>query len=77
VENRRYESPPLDPIVVPLPVNGMITAVLSIEPTTGDGGKGPPPATIQLSSERELNHAENPALNRCFVAAQVVQKLRG
>jgi hypothetical protein len=64
-----------DPIVVPLPVNGMITGVFSIEPINGDGGPGPAPVTLTLSSELKLNaQPGDPAdFNFCYVAAQLLQ----
>lgn len=64
-----------DPIIVPLPVNGMITGVFSIEPINGEGGPGPAPATLTLSSELKLNaKPDDPAdFNFCYVAAQVLQ----
>jgi hypothetical protein len=64
-----------DPIIVPLPVNGMITAVFSVEPSGGDGGGGPAPATLTLSSEIKLNAdpGDPGDFNFCYIAAQVLQ----
>lgn len=64
-----------EPIVVPLPVNGMLTGVFSIEPAGGDGGPGPAPASLTLSSERKLNAdpADPADFNFCFIAAQTLQ----
>jgi hypothetical protein len=73
--HERRASSGRDPIVVPLPVNGMITAVFSVEPNGGDGGSGPAPATLTLSSEIKLNaDPGDPAdVNFCYVAAQALQ----
>lgn len=58
-----------EPLRVPLPANGMLTATWDAD------GSGPQsPAELVLSSEHELNHDENPDLNRCFVAGQVLAK---
>jgi hypothetical protein len=54
-----------------LPPNGMIFATLSVEPIAGDGGPGPSPATVTLSSEYKVNDPD-PAADYCFIAAQVV-----
>jgi hypothetical protein len=54
-----------------LPPNGMIFATLSVEPIAGDGGLGPSPATVTLSSEYKVNDP-NPANDYCFIAAQVI-----
>jgi hypothetical protein len=74
VEHERRASTG-DPIVVPLPVNGMVTGVLSLEPIGGDGGDGPAPASLTLSSEMKLNAVPGDAgdTNFCYVAAQVLQ----
>ncbi|HWH10154.1 MAG TPA: hypothetical protein VG165_03435 [Solirubrobacteraceae bacterium] len=61
------------PITVPVPNNGMIFATIGIEPVSGDGGTGPDPATMTLSSEWKLNDP-NPVNNFCFMAAQFVGK---
>lgn len=64
-----------DPLVVPLPVSGLVTATLSIEPTNGDGGTGPTPATLTLSVESKSNaDPANPDdKNFCYAAGQVLQ----
>ena len=64
-----------DPLVVPLPVSGLVTATLSIEPTNGDGGTGPTPATLTLSVESKSNaDPANPDdRNFCYAAGQVLQ----
>ncbi len=54
-----------------LPPNGMIFATLSVEPIAGDGGPGPSPATVSLSSEYKVNDPD-PANDFCFIAAQVI-----
>jgi hypothetical protein len=61
------------PITIAVPNNGMIFATISLEPATGDGGAGPDPASMTLSSEWKLNDP-NPANNFCFIAAQFVGK---
>lgn len=64
-----------DPLVVSLPVSGLVTATLSIEPTNGDGGAGPTPATLTLSVESKSNaDPANPDdKNFCYAAGQVLQ----
>lgn len=64
-----------DPLVVALPVSGLITATMSVEPTNGDGGAGPTPATLTLSVESKANaDPANPAdQNFCYAAGQVLQ----
>jgi hypothetical protein len=61
------------PITAPIPNNGLILATISVEPYSGDGGTGPDPATLTISSEWKLNDpiATN---NFCFVAGQIVGK---
>lgn len=59
------------PVADPLPPNGMISATLSVQPLGGDGGRGPAPATLIVSSEHKLN-GETADENFCFVAAQAI-----
>jgi hypothetical protein len=59
------------PITVPVPNNGMIFATVSVQPILGDGGAGPAPASMTLSSEWKMNDP-NPANNFCYMAAQFV-----
>jgi hypothetical protein len=61
------------PITAAIPNNGLILATISVEPYSGDGGTGPDPATLTISSEWKLNDpiATN---NFCFVAGQIVGK---
>jgi hypothetical protein len=61
------------PITLPVPNNGMIFATISIQPATGNGGPGPDPASVTLSSQWKLNDP-NPVNNFCFIAAQFVGK---
>jgi hypothetical protein len=68
---RTASQAPSAPLTVSLPNNGMIFATISVEPYTGDGGPGPDPATLTLSSQWKLNDP-NPVNNFCFVAAQLV-----
>ncbi len=68
---RAASQAPSAPLTVSLPNNGMVFATISVEPYTGDGGAGPDPATLTLSSEWKLNDP-NPVNNFCFVAAQLV-----
>lgn len=72
---RRASSGPGDEIRLPLPVNGMLTGTLSVEPVAGDGGPGPSPASLIVSSEAKLNGASNDE-NFCYLAAQVVGRGR-
>ena len=58
-----------DSIDIPLPPNGMLNAVFSQQPVAGDGGSGPAPVTLTLSSEYVVNDEGN---NFCFVAGQTV-----
>jgi hypothetical protein len=62
------------PLVVadPLPPNGMLSATLSVQPVSGDGGPGPAPATLVLSSESVVNGL-SATDNFCFVSGQVLQ----
>ncbi len=70
VESGRTRAP--DPVA--LPVNGMLTGTISVEPTAGDGGPGPAPASFVLSSERKLNAAPgDEAENFCSVNLQVLR----
>jgi hypothetical protein len=61
------------PITLAVPNNGMIFATISVQPATGNGGAGPDPASMTLSSEWKLNDP-NPVNNFCFIAAQFVGK---
>jgi hypothetical protein len=70
--DRLPHDPGTSRIVIPLPVNGVLNIVLSVEPQSGDGGAGPPPATVVVSSELKLNDP-NPTQNFCFVAGQALQ----
>jgi hypothetical protein len=54
-----------------LPPNGMLLVTFSVQPTDGDGGSGPLPATLSFSSEYKVNDPD-PTLNSCFLAGQVV-----
>lgn len=70
VESGRPSAP--DPIA--LPVNGMVTGTISVEPTSGDGGPGPAPASFVLSSERKLNaEPGSETENFCSVNLQVLR----
>jgi len=76
IETTRYTSESTaSPIQLDLPVNGMISAVASREPVSGDGGPGPSPWTIQASSETKLNGpgGEGSAENFCYVALQAAR----
>ncbi len=68
----RIYSESTTPITIPLPTNGMIEGTLSVEPVTGDGGPGPAPYSLTLSSEWKLNDP-NEANNYCYVAGQFLQ----
>jgi hypothetical protein len=77
--NQRFVSTDGSPIVVsstmpnqPFPTNGMINGTLSVEPIAGDGGTGPAPATLTLSSYLKVNDP-TPSENFCFVTAQVLR----
>jgi hypothetical protein len=60
------------PIVIALPVNGMLTGTFSVEPDYGAGGPGPSPASFTFSSERILNNP-TASSNYCSVAGQLVE----
>lgn len=65
---------PTAPEPVALPVNGMLTGTISSEPTDGDGGPGPAPASFVLSSERKLNaQPGQEEENFCSVNLQVLR----
>ncbi len=65
---------PSDPMVIPVPTNGMISGTFSIEPIAGDGTTpGPSPATLVLSSEWKLNDPDS-TQNFCFVAGQLIRQ---
>jgi hypothetical protein len=68
----RIYSESTTPLMIPLPTNGMIEGTLSVEPVTGDGGPGPAPYSLTLSSEWKLNDP-NEADNYCYVAGQFLQ----
>jgi hypothetical protein len=59
-------------IIIPLPVNGMLSVTLSTEPVSGDGGAGVAPATLMVSSERKVNDPVA-SLNFCYIAGQALQ----
>jgi hypothetical protein len=52
------------------PTNGMLTGTFSVEPLGGDGGGGPNPATLNLTSY----HPNHPSDDYCFIAAQLIYK---
>jgi hypothetical protein len=60
------------PIVIALPVNGMLTGTFSVVPDYGAGGPGPSPASFTFSSERILNNP-TASSNYCSVAGQLVE----
>jgi hypothetical protein len=60
------------PLTIPLPTNGMISGTLSVEPITGDGGSGPAPYSLTISSEWKLNDPDE-ADNYCYIAGQLLQ----
>jgi hypothetical protein len=60
------------PLSIHLPTNGMIEGTLSVEPIAGDGGTGPAPSSLTLSSEWKLNDPDE-ANNYCYVAGQFLQ----
>lgn len=70
--NERHESSGA-PVSLPLPPNGMVSGVISVEPVAGDGGQLASPATLLLSSEWK-NNDPSPASNYCYVAAQALQQ---
>jgi hypothetical protein len=74
-DHQRASSADGSPMAVQLPVSGLITANLSIEPVSGDGGPGPAPATVTLSVESKKNAdpADPQDFNYCYVAAQALQ----
>lgn len=63
------------PIEFNLPINGMITAVISVEPVSGDGGAGPTPWSLQASSEMKMNGSggADSTQNYCYVALQAAR----
>jgi hypothetical protein len=69
--DRLPHDPGTRQIVIPLPVNGMLSATLSTEPVSGDGGAGVAPATLMVSSERKVNDPVA-GLNFCYVAGQAL-----
>ena len=60
------------PLRIPLPTNGMIEGTLSVEPIVGNGGAGPAPSSLTLSSEWKLNDPDE-ANDYCYVAGQFLQ----
>jgi hypothetical protein len=70
--DRLPHDPGAQQIVIPLPVNGMLSVTLSTEPVTGDGGAGVAPATLMVSSERKINDPVA-SLNFCYIAGQALQ----
>jgi hypothetical protein len=74
-----YSTSTSQPIVIGSPTqpghalapNGMLMATISVEPISGDGGPGPSPATLTVSSEYKVNDPSGPN-DFCFVAAQVL-----
>jgi hypothetical protein len=57
-----------------LPSNGMITGTLNIEPFSGNGAAGPPPASFTLSSEYIAN--DPVGANRfCHISGQVISRV--
>ena len=53
-----------------LPPNGMIMATFSVQPISGNGGPGPNPATLTLSSEYGPSR---PPSGYCYLAGQISQ----
>jgi hypothetical protein len=74
-DHQRTASADGSAVAVPLPVSGLITATLSVEPVGGDGGPGTAPATVTLSVESKSNAdpADPADFNYCYVAAQALQ----
>jgi hypothetical protein len=60
------------PIVIPVPVNGMLTGTFSVEPDYGAGGAGPSPPSFIFSSERILNNPTSTS-DYCSVAGQITE----
>lgn len=73
--NRYSSGPNGSAITIELPVNGMLTAVLSVEPVSGDGGAGPTPVSLTASSETKLNGpgGADSAENFCYLAVQAAR----
>jgi hypothetical protein len=67
----RATSPPAQEILIQLPTSALLTIVLSVEPVAGDGGLGPAPATLTVSSQWKLNDPD-PGQNHCYVAGQAL-----
>jgi len=57
------------PISMPLPTNGMALITYSVQPVAGNGGPGPVPAAVTVSSEWKVNDP-TAANNYCYVAIQ-------
>jgi hypothetical protein len=71
--NQSYDSyGASSPIVIDLPVNGMLIGTLSVQPDYGAGGPGPSPASFIFSSDMKLNGASGSG-NYCSVAGQVLE----
>lgn len=71
--NQRLPGESTAPVSVPLPPNGMVSGVISVEPISGNGEPLAHPATFLLSSEWKVNDSEHPSENYCYVAAQLLQ----
>ncbi|WP_354699406.1 hypothetical protein DSM112329_05122 [Paraconexibacter sp. AEG42_29] len=79
-DHRRIASAAGEAVTAALPVSGLLTAVLSVEPKAGDGGATTAPATVMLSIESKTNAvpADNADptkqdFNYCYAAAQTLQ----
>lgn len=79
-DHRRIASNAGEAVTAALPVSGLLTAVLSVEPKAGDGGATTAPATVMLSIESKTNAVPednaDPAkqdFNYCYGAAQTLQ----
>lgn len=69
--NNRSTSTGAD-ITYDLPNNGMVNATVSVEPTSGDGGSGPNPASLTLSSFWKVNDP-TPSENYCHVSGALYE----
>jgi hypothetical protein len=71
--NQRLESyGSTTPLVIPMPVNGMVTGTFSVEPDYGAGGTGPSPVSFVFSSYHKLNSTDG-ASDSCTVAGQLTE----
>jgi hypothetical protein len=71
--NQRLESyGSTTPLVIALPVNGMVTGTFSVEPDYGAGGPGPSPVSFVFSSYHKLNSTDG-ASDACTVAGQLTE----